>query len=346
VKYLPYEKGATPNDRHRWNAERCHEDLCDLVNTLAAAPGSGTKVVWVNMRAWADDAYHTKIATYYRDHLNPAIAVEPELSNEVWNYAGAYRAGVFFFAASPVWPAANQGNSYFAYCKRHGEMATLWRAAFNESGPLKQTSRCRPIYGLQIAWMDPEKQALIDVAALTGETPTQWASTHVWAVAITFYIGNDGASFVRPSDNTVATTCVTPEDVVANHKQQLEGNAAHPEWPSGFTMAQAAYQYAASIGVRLVGYEGGPGSLADSVAPRAIQNTAWMLPSYQPIIDSMYDTMARAGMTDSMCYLVAEGVSANVSGFCMYTSITPGVENTLSTAVHRNFYRVPPERTA
>ena len=54
------------------------EVLVDLCNRVRAAP-------WFCMPTAASDDYVTRFASYVRDHLDPALKVYIEYSNETWN---------------------------------------------------------------------------------------------------------------------------------------------------------------------------------------------------------------------------------------------------------------------
>jgi hypothetical protein len=96
---VSWDTRATLDDAS-W-ASASNADGVPLEVKVALANQTGTDM-WFNVPTMADDGYVANALTYIRDHLNPALKVHVEYSNEVWNWG---------FTASKY--AQAQGNALF-----------------------------------------------------------------------------------------------------------------------------------------------------------------------------------------------------------------------------------------
>lgn len=84
------------------------EHIVELANAAYREPGSRLKQIWLNVPHMATDDYVTNFAAYLRDHLDPGLVVNIELSNETWNYSFAAESYFRLMAQAEV--AAGESN--------------------------------------------------------------------------------------------------------------------------------------------------------------------------------------------------------------------------------------------
>jgi hypothetical protein len=127
------------------------EAMVELANKTGEDP-------WFNMPVNAGDDYVRGFATYVRSHLNPALKVHVEFSNEVWNWA--FVQSKYAEARAREAFGAN-GNWMEWYGMRAAEVGSIWKSVFHE--PLTGHAgrgRVRVVYNTQLHYRGLEKPGL------------------------------------------------------------------------------------------------------------------------------------------------------------------------------------------
>jgi hypothetical protein len=98
---------------------------------IDTAQRCGHKYIKVHVADIADSSYVTAQATYFRDHLDPAIEIHAALSNEDWN-PSLYQNSVDLTARANALPAgdAAKGNAWLLHCREHSAMVAIWKSVF------------------------------------------------------------------------------------------------------------------------------------------------------------------------------------------------------------------------
>ena len=300
-----------------YRIERCHEDWIAFVNAVAAAPNSLVRAVWVNMRNWASNTYHTTVATLYKNTLNPKVAVYLELSNEPWNATFTqYR----WFAAYANTPGAFNPDQGFA--KRYAEIVPLWRTVFGESGTLTSANRLKPIFGVQT--VNPTALSALNTYATANSVAL---NTIVYGVCGEFYTGDFNLTYTITSTGAqgLPTAAQIALDISSIWYQHVNGNTNIPgafqtrvtQWRNLYTNVQSL-MYA---GCLLVGYEGSVSPLSNTSAASAqalLECSAWFDPSsVLPARDHVFKAV-QAGFSEVLCFLSGEEILQDVRQWNWY----------------------------
>ena len=219
--------------------------------------------MWLNIPTQGDDDYVRQMMTYVRDHLDPALKVSLEYSNEVWNWSfqqSRYAGDM----ANKLWATDSNGDGtieaaeaveggwmeYYGY--RSAQIASIANEVFAGA----PSDRLHNVISTQTAYLGLEGYAFNGVARANLGS----ASTLFDDYAITTYFGDElrGAtdtdratilSWARAGDAGVSAAI---NDIA--HGGTLSGQGSLVALASVF-----AYQasVAAKNGLKLVAYEGG-----------------------------------------------------------------------------------------
>lgn len=202
------------------------EVMVTLANTLRAD-------AWFNMPHQATDDYVRSFATYVRDHLDPALRVYIEYSNETWN--GAFsQAGYVMEQGNSLNLAGD--DAFLAGLRFHSqravEMFGIWEDVFGG------TERLVRVLASQAgnAW--------------TGEQVASWqnAYEHADALAIAPYFSCDDPGSPATAD---AVAALTVDELLDRQMANVRpGGCAHQ-------MVVDNLEVARRFGLQLVAYEGG-----------------------------------------------------------------------------------------
>lgn len=226
------------------------EHVVELANAAYREPGSRLKQIWVNVPHKATDDYVANFAAYLRDHLDPGIVVNVELSNETWNYSFAAESYFRLMAQAEVAVGGSNLNYDGAdintqrlriMARRQREIALAFESAFGQ-GSLN--SRIRMVLGLQAA--NGMRGAKSVLEYLKTQYPDRLVSSYLYAVSPAYYTHYDPAK---------VTDFQTEKDVF----DDLEGTGSY--WNNTANTVKIIGQIAAmarTYGLRTACYEGGP----------------------------------------------------------------------------------------
>lgn len=220
------------------------EHMVRLANEIGADP-------WFTMPHLADDTYVRNFATYVRDHLDPALTVRVEYSNEVWNFAFSQTHWLRDQAV-----AAWGEEAYIDYhAKRAVEMALIWEDVF---GPDANNGRLVNVVGTLVAnpwlsnrvlrapvWQKNEPDQFVDPVSVFEE------------IGVTTYFG--GATMRNAELRAEMIEKLNDPSVDAHVwlKDRLLAADYRGSIPERLAMLAENAQIAAENGLRLVAYEGG-----------------------------------------------------------------------------------------
>ena len=198
------------------------------------------KDIWINVPIAADDDYVRQLATLLRSSLDPSLRIYVEYSNEVWN--GGFpqfdwnRSAALDEIAHGASNLNDDGETFGLYlaarrfARRTKEIGEIFGEVF---GPSAFGTRYRPVLASQIAWTEPILQGLRFLARQFGPP-----SKYLYAIAGAPYFGNSGL-------NRTATAA-----------QVLDSMRVSSD--SSRSLRQGYHAIAASYGLPLLAYEGGP----------------------------------------------------------------------------------------
>ena len=194
------------------------EYLIDLANTLHTDP-------WFTIPAEADDAYVQQFAALVADRLDPSLGVYIEYSNEVWNdlfSAAAYarKRGLKLHLS----PDPDLAQSRF-YAQRSVEIFNIFENVFGSR------ERLTRVIGTQVANLEVAREIL------------EWKNTfkHADALAVAPYFTIDPSTVEDPPSKSDA-------DLFAALRTDIAGLTDG---------VQAHVDYARSLGLPVIAYEGG-----------------------------------------------------------------------------------------
>lgn len=140
---------------------------------------------WFTVPHRADDAYVTAFAEHVRDHLDPALRVYAEWSNEVWNWQFPQARWAQAQAQARWGPEAGEAPWMQYAGLRAAQVADIWRDVFGAAAP----DRLVRVIATQAAWPGLEKPLLTAPLAQREGRPPPAASFDAYAV--TGYFGFD-----------------------------------------------------------------------------------------------------------------------------------------------------------
>jgi hypothetical protein len=207
-------------DDARWTRDGAPAELMiALCNALHAEP-------WVTVPHLADDDYNRRLATLFRDRLDPTLRVWAEYSNEVWNDIFAQASW-----ATQRGEAAGLGDGGFHarllfYAQRAAEVVEIWRGVLGR---------------------DRSVRVLASQAgnAWTSEVILEASGEHADVLAIAPYFGITAV----PDDEHGAVRRMNVSQLIAHTRQEL--------LPKALEMVRENFEVAQRHRLSLVAYEGG-----------------------------------------------------------------------------------------
>ncbi|HVZ31485.1 MAG TPA: hypothetical protein VG963_03620, partial [Polyangiaceae bacterium] len=224
------------------------EVLVALANAAHAAPH-------FNMPADSDDEYVQKFAEYVRAHLDPALPVAVEYSNEVWNWSFP-QANYAKERAAQLWP--KEGTGWVQYmAARTSNMCRIFHEAF-----AGQEERLRCLISPQTGWRGLAEDVL-DCPAWIAQHPADESCTkYVNAINITGYFAGCLPSHPEVVSRWLAEghdSALTKGFEQLNHGGLIEDCSGEAVDNLDHTIDNYAYfaQLAVRRGLGLEVYEGG-----------------------------------------------------------------------------------------
>ncbi len=222
------------------------EDMVHLANLVGADP-------WFNMPHLADDAYVRAFATYVRDHLDPALTVRVEYSNEIWN--GNFSQTQWLRQQTIQEWGTESWNAFFSYgAKMATNMALIWREVFADEpegrlvtvlGSQASNTFVSNRYMLAPEWQTYEPDNYVQPASVFDE------------LAITSYFGNRVVSNKEVRDALLAAIKDPDMDAAALVYDWL----MDPDFGSSIPRLAQTWALQADAahaqGLKLTSYEGG-----------------------------------------------------------------------------------------
>jgi hypothetical protein len=260
VTHATWDTRPEPDDASWGQRGAPVEVMVQLANQTGTEP-------WFNMPLGADEAYIRNFATYVRDHLNPALKVHVEYSNETWNWMFAQTQWLGA-QGKAVWGTDDKA-AYIDYAAMLAtRSALIWDKVFG-----------------------PQAKTRLD-KVLASQTVNPWLSTRLLTAPLWQQV--DPAGYVDPAKvfNSLAVTTYfgysqisNPEllavlkdpsrDATAWLKAQLLDPAVDSSIPQIATFLAQQKAVAKQYGLKLVAYEGGQHVLHSAgVAGLSEQNLA------------------------------------------------------------------------
>lgn len=222
--------------------------------------------MWVNVPAQADDDYVRQMMSYVHDHLDPALKVTLEYSNEVWNW-GYQQAGYALQMGDKLWgtdanhdgtinsndPAEHVQDGWVQYYGyRAAQVAAIAKSVFSDSAGRLQTA-----VATQTTFEGLEN-SIFTGAAKAG----QGDAGHLFNVyAVTTYFGNELDGYNAADQAKVVGWAKAGSAGVDAAFRELEygdqGFAGHLSLADLKGLYAYQAQVAAKNGMAMVAYEGG-----------------------------------------------------------------------------------------
>ena len=219
------------------------EYMVQLANEVGAEP-------WFTMPHMADAEYIRNFATYVRDHLDPALPIRVEYSNEVWNW-GFRQAKWVLEQAEKNWGSGKQPPYH---TKKAVETALIW----NEVFAAEPEGRLINVLGAQAAntW---RTSIALEAEEWRKKEPNQFIApeTVFDELAITHYFG--GTAMRDEKAQAELLTAIKDPNVDANI--YLFGKLRDPDYKGSLPDLKAKWREHAALahqyGLKLTAYEGG-----------------------------------------------------------------------------------------
>lgn len=219
---------------------------------VALANQTGTEP-WFNMPAGADASYILNFATYVRDHLNPALKVHVEYSNETWNFAFGQTQWLAAQAKS-VW-GSTDGAAWLSYDAMLATKAALiWDQVFGSEAQ----ARVDNVLGTQTGNIGITSQELTaSLWKLYDPTGYVAPSSVFDSLAVTSYFGASTMSDTALRDELLAVLKTPGINATAWLKAKMEDPTYSESIPQVIAQWAADKALADKYGMGLVAYEGG-----------------------------------------------------------------------------------------
>jgi len=205
---------------------------------------------WFTMPHRATDDYIRAFATHVRDHLDPALRVHVEYTNEGWN--GAF--GQFHWIAERAradW-GVEAPNDYYA--KRATETAVIWEEVFGPGSEARLVNVMATHPG--VPWISGR---LMDPVEWRRNDPDGYVdpATVIDALAITTYLGGAWVSDAALRAELIAVIGDPARDAGALLHARLQEPGDPGSLPEIRARWEAHREVARRHGLALVAYEGG-----------------------------------------------------------------------------------------
>ena len=219
------------------------EDMVKLANELGVDP-------WFTMPHMADETYIRNFATYVKEHLDPALKVRVEYSNEAWNFA--FKQAQWLNAQSKAEWGVEAHVDYHA--KKAVETALIWEDVYGADGD----GRLINVIGTHTAnpWV---LGRLLDPKVWREKEPDTYvnpADVFEEAAATTYFGGAEVTDAALRSD-LIARIKASPADAAVYLAEKLMDPTY--KWSIPYTKAKLEENKAVAekYGLDLVAYEGG-----------------------------------------------------------------------------------------
>ena len=222
------------------------EVMVQLANQTGTEP-------WFNMPLGADEAYIRNFAIYVRDHLNPALKVHVEYSNETWNWMFTQTQWLGA-QGKAVWGTDDKA----AYIDYASMLATRSVRIWDEVFGTEAKTRLDKVLGTQT--VNPWLSTRLLTAPLWQQfDPAGYvAPASVFnSLAVTTYFG--GAQVSDPAQRAALLAVMKDpaQDATAWLKARLEDPAGDFSIPQIAAYWASQKAVAKQYGLKLVAYEGG-----------------------------------------------------------------------------------------
>lgn len=225
----------------------CFEDVIAISNEAKAIPGNIVDSIWFNVVCTADDNYIRQACLMLKNTLDPNLKIYFELGNELWNSGGGFGGGNSYFnnLSAKDSTLSYDGNQAAltvqqrAYAKRVRETALIVESVF---GPGSLNNRVMMILGCQ-SYDCLDKLEYLEYT-FTDRPP----GAYIYAVT--------GAPYYGLGDKTM--NGLTTLQVI-NELRNMHTSAGDQPLPVIMPLITKGKVIAASYGIKLFGYEGGPG---------------------------------------------------------------------------------------
>ena len=217
------------------------EIMVDLANQI------GTDA-WFSMPTYANNAFVTNFATYVHQNLGTSQKVYLEYTNEAWNGVTGL-PGIMQTLGAAMWPTKpvnfTLGQNY--YGMQTALNCQAWKNAWGAD-----SARVVCVMGNQTGNYGVGQAALNCAYWAQGPCSTNYG---ISAIAETGYFG--------PSQNVPASWLSLPDGGQSNLCAAFTTGGVDPNAPNGYVAAALArlaadHGYFSTLGLAMVGYEGGP----------------------------------------------------------------------------------------
>ena len=251
---------------------------------IALAHASGTDA-WINVPLSADAAYVSKLAAYFRAHLDPKLKLYVESSNEVWNTAPGFPQSKVNQADAKRRGLGEHEN----HARRTLELALAFEKAFG-SGSLN--TRVRVVLCSHQPMLEWWVEPMLQYVKSTYGQP----SKYLWGLACQTYFG--ARKFRSGEPKEILDAC--RQDIAAQLDERQGNRAGRRQW--------AAKAKAWGLPGGFLSYEGGPDHGGGDTRHVAGRITAERSP----------------GMGELMRYNLEEGFARQGGSLAMQFTLTSG----------------------
>jgi hypothetical protein len=219
------------------------EDMVKLANELGVDP-------WFTMPHMANEDYIRNFATYVKEHLDPALKVRVEYSNETWNFA--FQQTQWLNEQSKAEWGVEAHVDYHA--KKAVETALIWEDVYGGDAD----GRLINVLGTQAGnpwilgrlmdpkvWQEHEPDSYIDPALVFEEA------------AVTTYFGSPTVSNQELRDDLLAQIKASPANAAAYLAEKLMDPDYKGSIPYTKLLLEGNAAIADQYGLKMVAYEGG-----------------------------------------------------------------------------------------
>ncbi len=222
------------------------EVMVQLANQTGTEP-------WFNMPAGADEDYIRKFASYVHDHLNPALKVHVEYSNETWNWSFD-QTHWLQDQAKAVWGSTDSR----AYIDFNAMLATksalIWDNVFGSDAD----SRVDNVLGIQTGSVSNATWLLTAPLWLKMDPNGYVAPGSVFdSLAVTTYFGAQTMVKTDLRAELIAHIKASPTDAAAWLTARMEDPNYSGSIPQIMGRWQASKAVADQFGLDFIAYEGG-----------------------------------------------------------------------------------------
>ncbi len=222
------------------------EVMVQLANQTGTEP-------WFNMPAGADDGYIRQFASYVRDHLNPALKVHVEYSNETWNWK--FRQTHWLQEqATAVWGTTDER----AYIDYNAMLATRSALIWGEVFGADAAARVDNVLAIQTG-SEGNAKRLLTAPLWAEKDPAGFvAPGKVFdSLALTSYFGAQTMAKPDLRADLLAQIKASPTDAATWLTARMQDAGYPGSIPAIIGRWKASKAIADEFGLKFVAYEGG-----------------------------------------------------------------------------------------